>query len=73
MKTRRIPRSVMPMDFRMPISLVRSTTTITRVLTMLKAATSTIRKRISPMASFSSLRALKSERLLVIQLSAKNG
>jgi hypothetical protein len=68
-KTRRIPRSVIPMDFRIPISEVRSTTTMTRVLTMLKAATTTMRKRMIPMASFSSWRAAKRDWFVVIQLS----
>ena len=50
-----------PIAFRMPISRVLSRTTIVSVLTMLNAATITMRLRITDMPSFSSESALNSE------------
>jgi hypothetical protein len=47
------------MDLRIPISRVLSATTMMSVLMMLNAATSTMRKRMTAMASFSSFSAPK--------------
>ena len=60
----KVSRRVRPIALRMPISRVRLTTTMTNVLTMLNAATKTMRDRITPIASFSSLSAEKSSRLV---------
>ena len=67
----RIPRPVIPIARRMPISLVRSVTAIVSVLTMLNAATSTMSSRITLIASFSSFSAEKSEPFCAFQSSAR--
>ena len=56
---------------RMPISRVLSVTTIVSVPTMLNAATTMMKKIISPMASFSSCSALNRLAFWVCQSSAR--
>ena len=56
-KIRRIEPDGIPIALRIPISLVLSATTMVSVLTILKAATRTIRRRITPIPSFSSFSA----------------
>ena len=69
--TRPTAGEVSPMARRMPISFVLSVTTMVRVPTMLKAATTMMKKIISPMASFSSWSALKRFAFWVCQSSAR--
>ena len=59
------------MAWRIPISLVLSVTTMVRVPTMLNAATTMMKKIISPMASFSSWSALNRLAFWVCQSSAR--
>ena len=70
-KTRATAGDVSPIARRMPISRVLSATTIVRVPTMLNAATTMMKKIISPMASFSSWSALNRLAFCVCQSSAR--
>ena len=70
-KTRATAGEVSPIARRMPISFVLSVTTIVSVPTMLNAATTMMKKIISPMASFSSWSALKRLTFWVCQSSAR--
>jgi hypothetical protein len=72
-KILRIDFAGIPIALRIPISLVLSATTMVSVLTMLKAATSTMSRRITPIPSFSSLSAWKSELFCCCQSTVRNG
>ena len=72
-KIRRIVRRVAPSVIRIAMSLVFSITTMMRVEMMLKAATMTMRTRMTNITTFSSFSAEKRFRLLCIQSFARNG
>ena len=72
-KIRATAGDVSPIARRMPISRVLSATTMVRVPTMLNAATTMMKKIISPMASFSSWSALKRLAFWVCQSSERYG